>query len=109
MNPNQDSDILGWENISIEYGELSYEFDTLIFWKTKTDEIYMAHDSGCSCPTPFEKYEGETENEIKQKLERVASIDQAKHKYDSRNVSEDSRPNKTWDEVRSRLAEWGLK
>lgn len=109
MNPHYDRDKLGWERIEIEYGEHSYEFDTLIFWKTKTSEIYMAHDSGCSCPTPFEEYEGETENEIKQKLDRVGSMDQAKHEYDSHNVSEYSRPDLTWGDVRSRLSEWGLK
>jgi hypothetical protein len=35
----------------------SYEFDILVVWKhLSTGVFYWAHDSGCSCPTPFEGY-----------------------------------------------------
>ena len=34
----------------------SYEFNTIVAW-TDGKNIYWAHDSGCSCPTPFEEYE----------------------------------------------------
>lgn len=34
----------------------SYEFNTIVVW-TDGEKLYWAHDSGCSCPTPFEEYE----------------------------------------------------
>lgn len=108
MNPNYDSDKLGWEQFEIEFGEPCYSFDTLVFWRTKDGEIYMAHDSGCSCPTPFESCEGETEDEIKQKLERVGTLDQAKREFESHS-SDYSKPDKDWAEVSKKLMEWGIK
>lgn len=108
MNPHYDSDELNWQKIEIEYGESRYEFDTLIFWKTPEGEVFCAHDSGCSCPLPFESYEGKTADEIKAKLERVGSIAQAKATYESHG-SEYDRPNTDWDAVRRQLEDWGLK
>lgn len=38
--------------------DLSYEFN--IIWIARhvdSGELFWAHDSGCSCPTPFENYE----------------------------------------------------
>jgi hypothetical protein len=38
--------------------DLSYEFN--IIWIARhvdSGELFWAHDSGCSCPTPFEDYE----------------------------------------------------
>lgn len=38
----------------------SYEFEMLIVWRhLKDGTLWYATDSGCSCPTPFEGYEGE--------------------------------------------------
>lgn len=38
------------------YGE-SYQFDLLILVKDKQDgKLYVATDSGCSCPVPFEDH-----------------------------------------------------
>jgi hypothetical protein len=34
----------------------SYEFNTIVAW-TDGSKLYWAHDSGCSCPTPFEDSE----------------------------------------------------
>lgn len=34
----------------------SYEFDTTVVWEDAEGNLYWAHDSGCSCPTPFESY-----------------------------------------------------
>ncbi len=37
--------------------DMSYEYDAFIIWqKDGTGEFLWAHDSGCSCPTPFEDY-----------------------------------------------------
>lgn len=45
----------------------SYDFDTVVFWKSGR-KVYAAHDSGCSCPSPFEGY-----NDIKD-LERITRV-----------------------------------
>ena len=39
-----------------EHG-LSYEYNMLVIFKdTNSNRLFYAHDSGCSCPTPFEDY-----------------------------------------------------
>jgi len=40
----------------IELSEPGYSFDTRIVWKAQNGKLYTAHDSGCSCPTPFEDF-----------------------------------------------------
>lgn len=32
-----------------------YAFDLLVAWKDANGRILFAHDSGCSCPQPFEE------------------------------------------------------
>lgn len=47
----------GLENIgTIEWREADYEFDMTIVLKKKRGEYYLACDSGCSCPAPFEDF-----------------------------------------------------
>lgn len=41
----------------------SYEFNTIVVW-TDGNKFYWAHDSGCSCPTPFEDFDS-SKSEIK--------------------------------------------
>ena len=43
---------------SLEYSSGSYEFDTRVVWRHESGIVVTARDSGCSCPTPFEDYEG---------------------------------------------------
>lgn len=44
---------------SLEDPEASYSFDTVIFVKDNaTGAVFAAHDSGCSCPRPFEDVRG---------------------------------------------------
>lgn len=41
----------------LELSEPCYSFDTQVVWRVKgKKKLYTAHDSGCSCPTPFEDY-----------------------------------------------------
>jgi hypothetical protein len=41
-----------------EWSEPDYSFDTQQFWTdTETGLVYTAHDSGCSCPSPFEDFQ----------------------------------------------------
>ena len=35
-----------------------YDFDMFVIWKDKKNNLYYGQDSGCSCPTPFEDFEG---------------------------------------------------
>ena len=42
---------------SLEHSSGFYEFDTHIAWVHTDGRVFLAHDSGCSCPTPFENYE----------------------------------------------------
>lgn len=32
----------------------SYEFDIIAIWKDKDGRYLIGHDTGCSCPVPFE-------------------------------------------------------
>ncbi len=42
----------------LDYG-LSYEFDKVVVFRRKTtDELAWGSDSGCSCPTPFDRFNG---------------------------------------------------
>lgn len=41
----------------LELEEPDYSFDILMVWRhAKTEKLYWAQDSGCSCPLPFEDY-----------------------------------------------------
>jgi hypothetical protein len=41
---------------SVDFAD-GYDFDMIVVWKTLDGErMYWAHDSGCSCPSPFEDY-----------------------------------------------------
>lgn len=41
----------------LELSEPDYSFDTVVVWRhPESGLFYWAHDSGCSCPTPFEDY-----------------------------------------------------
>jgi hypothetical protein len=40
-----------------ELSEPNYSYDTLAVFKDD-EGFYLATDSGCSCPVPFENYEG---------------------------------------------------
>lgn len=35
-------------------GAGAYEFDQVVVWRDHRGELWAAHDSGCSCPTPFD-------------------------------------------------------
>lgn len=34
-----------------------YQFDYVVVWKGNDGTLYLANDSGCSCPSPFENVE----------------------------------------------------
>jgi hypothetical protein len=81
----------------IEEDNLSYEFNMLIVLRNlDTGKIYVAADSGCSCPSPFEDTKVED-------LEHVTSIAQLQRTIDSWNEGYDNRKRTSIDEVKSLL------
>lgn len=41
----------------VEWSDGCYQFDTTAVWKRDLDgAFFMAEDSGCSCPSPFENH-----------------------------------------------------
>lgn len=105
INPYYNPDKLGLELLSFDEPDMSYEYNTLCFWKTENGLIFTASDSGCSCPTPFENYEGETQKEVIQQLERVGTEEQALSIFDSWNKNYEGKPH-LGIEDRKRLSEW---
>lgn len=75
MNPFNDNEALGLKMLC--FGENVYDYNLICFWVTPKFLVYTASDSGHSCHIPFEDYEGNTLDEILQKLERVGSVEQA--------------------------------
>lgn len=47
----------------------SCEFDMYVVWKDKDGLLYFGHDSGCSCPSPFD------DTADIHGLERITSVD----------------------------------
>lgn len=90
-NPYYAPEKLGLEMISFQEPGLCYEYNTLCFWSTGDGRVFSASDSGCSCPTPFEKYEAETQVECLQRLERVGSKEQAEQIFESWNGGYDGK------------------
>lgn len=106
INPYYNSEKLGWSRIEFDQPDMSYEYNTICFWRTKDGLIFTAEDSGCSCPTPFEKYEGVDEKEIIQKLERVGSYEQAIQTIDAWNVGFDKKPYGAFLDEKRQLKAW---
>lgn len=82
MNPAYDK-FNGVESIEFELGG-GYEFDTLMFFADSRG-VYTAQDSGCSCPTPFEYYEGPSWEAVRDKMERIGSREHAMRIFDAWN------------------------
>lgn len=56
-NPYYHPEHCGLEMVDELDGEQDYSFDKVVIWKDlESDKYYYAHDSGCSCPSPFEDY-----------------------------------------------------
>jgi hypothetical protein len=76
-NPYYDPAALGLEMLQFDEPNLDYEYNTLCFFATEDGRVFTAQDSGCSCPCPFELYEGETQSPVVQLMERIESADHA--------------------------------
>ena len=43
----------------VEWSDGGYQFDLTVVWRNpETGQLYIAEDSGCSCPSPFENFDG---------------------------------------------------
>jgi hypothetical protein len=43
----------------VEWDDESYAFNITAIWRDPQDgQLYLASDSGCSCPSPFEDFDG---------------------------------------------------
>jgi hypothetical protein len=42
----------------IDFSDGDYQFSYLAVWKDSEGNLYYAEDSGCSCPAPFEDFNG---------------------------------------------------
>lgn len=77
MDPYCNPSELGLEMLAFEEPDLCYEFNILGFWIDGKGHLYSASCSGCSCPSPFEDYTGETCADVLSKLQRIDSVDEA--------------------------------
>jgi hypothetical protein len=84
-NPYYAPEKLGLTMISFDEPGLSWEYNILCFWTINDGRVFTAQDSGCSCPTPFEDYEAETQEQCIQMLEQVGSREQAETIFDNWN------------------------
>jgi hypothetical protein len=79
-NPHYHPEKLGIKEVlTIDENDQGYDFNTLCFFAHKDGRIFSAQDSGCSCPTPFEDFEGATIDDCK--LTLVTSYSQALRIY----------------------------
>ena len=89
-NPYYDPEKFGLTIVAtVQWGERNYNFDLTVFWKDTEGQLYMASDSGCSCPKPFENvYDLDQLNKVT-KHEALASLDgQIKRMEELRRESE---------------------
>jgi len=84
-NPYYNPEKFGLTTLSFDEPNMCYEYNIMCFWLTSNGQIYYKSDSGCSCPTPFELYEGTTQDEVLQKLDRIGSVEQAEAVFESWN------------------------
>lgn len=42
----------------VEWSDGCYQFDTTVVWRDAAGRLFWASDSGCSCPAPFEYFNG---------------------------------------------------
>lgn len=84
-NPYYQPEKLGLEILTEFEAGGSYEFDTLLFFKAPNGQIYSVADSGCSCPIPFEDYEGSTWEEAVSDMIEISSYSAALAEFEKWN------------------------
>lgn len=62
----------------VEWRDEGYEFCLTALWKSQEGRFFVASDSGCSCPSPFEDYSSVDQlAEVKSLGDLLAHIKQA--------------------------------
>lgn len=82
-NPYYDPAEAGLVKVAeVDLSEPFYSFDLLVVW-ADADGLYLGTDSGCSCPSPFENYNGKQDMTgpltVDQALEEASSIKAASY------------------------------
>jgi hypothetical protein len=82
INPYFNPEKLNLDILSIDNGG-SYEFDIILFCSPKDSKgvVYYETDSGCSCPIPFEGFEGKNQQEVLCGMVRIENIEHALEEY----------------------------
>jgi len=59
LNPYSNPEKCGLSLLATAEEDEAYQFDIIALWKDiPTGRLFMAHDAGCSCPSPFENVTG---------------------------------------------------
>ena len=90
INPYYSPEKLGLKIMTLE-DEPDYDFDILAVWATEDGRVFVETDSGCSCPSPFEALEAETQEKVLAGMERVGSIEQLERTIAAWNSTDYSR------------------
>jgi hypothetical protein len=79
----------------VQWGEPSYDFDLTVVWQGSDGQLYMADDSGCSCPSPFEETSFES-------LQRVTKHEALEYLTNRGKAGDDD-----WEDAKQRYAAAG--
>lgn len=85
----------------IEWNEPCYSFDTTIVWRHADGSFYIASDSGCSCPQPFEDYQ--TLEDLDGPYTANQAIEYLVKEYNDRTYKNDSYADPQYAELIERL------
>lgn len=67
----------------VEWPNLSYAYCTTVaFLDLETGRVFLAQDSGCSCPTPFDNFEGTGDFIPYESNDQVRRLIAEHHDYD---------------------------
>lgn len=103
-NPYYDPEQCGLKLIHVlDVPNLSYEYSTIIVVQdVASGAVFMAYDSGCSCPTPFEGVRGLGD------MRRIKTIEQYDRFVDEHRSSYDAFPLSDIRKARTKLKRLGL-
>lgn len=80
MNIYFDPEKFGLEIVGeVEWSDECYQFDKTVVWRDpQSQALFVASDSGCSCPSPFESHGRDTLTPISRTQDLIDYFEQAK-------------------------------